>query len=379
MKRIALASIFILLLIVAVFYFADTDETETEDTTTLTNALAGDDEQFALASQSREFEFPADHGPHPDYKTEWWYVTGNVESTEGDAFGYQVTFFRIGLTATQPAIESVWATNQIYMAHVALTDITQQQYYSQERFARAALGLAGAQSSPVIKVWLEDWGLQGSDAALFPMKININDKDFALELNLNTQKPIVLQGDKGLGQKGPEPGNASYYYSYTRLLTEGEIRIEEKVFAVQGNSWLDREWSTSMLPKDVEGWDWFSIQLNNNTEIMFYRLRKPNGEATKFSRGSLVLANGDKINLSAEQLSATPTDWWQSPASGVRYPVAWRLAIPDYQIELEVEAAIQNQEQNHAVRYWEGAIKIRGEYQQQEVEGKGYLELAGYE
>ena len=345
----------------------------------LSQTLGDNDQQFAQAIKPREFQFPQDHGPHSKYKTEWWYITGNITSSNGKAFGYQVTFFRVAMTASKPTVDSAWASNQFFMADAAISDISQHRFYSKERFARDALGLSGATTKPEIKVWLEDWVLQGDKQRLFPLLLNVKDKIFSLSLTLSSQKPVILQGERGLSQKGPKPGNASYYYSYTRLNTTGKIRIGKHEFTTTGNSWLDREWSTSMLPKGVAGWDWFSIQLNNNTELMVYRLRKPNGEVTEFSKASLVLADGKKIMFIHDQFSATPTHWWHSPQSGIRYPVAWRLTIPNQHIFLQIKAAIPNQELNHSVRYWEGATIIHGTYQQRSVKGKGYLELTGYD
>lgn len=371
---------FVLLsLVVASWIYHSTDKERPRETTPLTKALAGDHSQFARAIRPRLFEFPADHGPHSDYKTEWWYVTGNVATPQGREFGYQVTFFRVGLSALKSAVESQWASNEFYMAHVAISDISNKKFYSHERFARTALGLAGAQTSPQVKIWLEDWWMQGKGSELFPLMININDSDIQLSLTMSPEKKIVLQGDNGLSQKGPEPGNASYYYSFTRLATEGKIRVGVEEYNVSGSSWLDREWSTSMLPEGVAGWDWFSVQLDNETELMFYRLRSVKGGATKWSKGSLILPNGDKINLSAEQVSVTPLQWWRSPNSNINYPLGWSLKVLEYNIDLQIEAAMPDQELNHSVRYWEGSINVTGKYQQQSVKGKGYLELAGYD
>jgi len=349
------------------------------DSITLSEVLSHDDKQFTRAFQAQKFKFPRDHGAHPNYKTEWWYITGNVNTDDDKEFGYQITFFRIAMTPNKSVTDSKWSSNQFYMAHLALSDISQQKFYNQERFSRAALGLAGAKTNPKIRVWLEDWVISSVEKTLFPLTIEANDNEFSLSLSVESQKPIVLQGTEGLSQKGPESGNASYYYSYTRLATTGKVKIKDKEFIVKGDSWLDREWSTSALPKNVEGWDWFSIQLDNNVELMFYRLRSKTGNATSLSKGSLINSNGDKTTLTSDQVTISPQRWWTSEKSGVKYPINWRLRIPDYGISLQVDAAIANQELNHSIRYWEGAIKVTGNYQNKNITGKGYLELAGYE
>ncbi|MEZ5450363.1 MAG: carotenoid 1,2-hydratase [Thiolinea sp.] len=214
------------------------------------------DSGFARAASPREFRFPADHGVHPDYRTEWWYVTGNLNSASGRHFGYQLTLFRVAMTPRAPDSPASWATNQLWMGHIALTDVEGGQHYHAERFARGAGGLAGQTDQP-FRVWLEDWTLMGTGAADFPWQVKMEDENFTLDLQLQNTKPVVLQGDQGLSQKSSEPGNASYYYSLTRLATAGEIVLDGERLPVSGASWLDREWSTSALGPDQAGWDWF--------------------------------------------------------------------------------------------------------------------------
>lgn len=333
---------------------------------------------YARALEPREFSFPQDHGPHPDFKYEWWYYTGNLETPEGRHFGYQLTFFRIALAPRQIERKSDWATRQLYMAHFALTDVRQKHFYCFERFSRGAAGLAGATVQP-FKVWLGDWALTGAEGStVFPLKIAAVQDGVAIELELDTIKPVVLQGDNGLSQKGEEAGNASYYYSFTRLLSKGTIRVDGQSFPVSGTSWMDREWSTSALSEEQEGWDWFALQLSNNTELMFYLLRKKDGTADSLSGGTFIDATGETRKLSLRQVDVEVTDWWQSPHSGIRYPSGWRLSVPTLKLSLTITPFQKDQELNLTARYWEGAVQITGTHDGTKITGIGYVELAGY-
>ena len=345
-------------------------------------ALGGDSAGFARALAPVPIAFPTDHGPHPGYRTEWWYVTGNLATAEGRRFGYQLTFFRVAL-APQPAErQSPWAANQVYMAHFALTDVDGGRFRAYERFARAAHGLAGAQAEPV-RVWLEDWSAEASPGAQEPfpglpaLRLRAAEGDIALDLLVESQKPAVLQGERGLSQKGAEPGNASYYYSLTRLATSGTVRMGEQAFGVTGGSWLDREWGTSALGPDQVGWDWFALQLDDGREVMFYRLRRRDGTTDPFSGGTLVAPDGTARRIQATDVRAEPLDYWQSPRGG-RYPARWRLAVPGEALELEVAPYLPDQELDVTVRYWEGAVKVTGTSSGRSVRGEGYLEMTGY-
>ncbi len=355
----------------------------TEDTAAIrkksdiSKILSGvNDKEFERVVKPRDFIFPQDHGAHPAYKSEWWYVTGNLEAENGQHFGVQLTIFRWGISPKLPQSESKWATNQLYMAHFTISDIKNNRYYSFERFSRASLELAGAQVKP-FKVWLLDWSFQSDSEQFFPLVLNAKQDNISIRLQLKSLKPHVLQGDQGLSKKNATPGNASYYYSYTRLESAGELTINNEVFHVVGNSWLDREWSTSALSKSQLGWDWFALQLSNGEEIMFYQLRRKNDEVDESSAGSYIRKNGDVIKLAHNQVHIRPLTMWKSP-SGAEYPNSWQLRIPQYNIELHIEPYMDNQEFNHSVRYWEGAVKIRGEINSDNINGEGYVELTGY-
>jgi len=352
----------------------------------LAEAMGGSAEGYLRAVAPRPFSFPADHGPHPGFRTEWWYFTGNLTGPEGEAYGFHLTFFRSALRPPAPAAptaerESAWRADDLYMAHFALADERGGRFRHAERFARAALGLAGAEGAP-FRVWLEDWSATAEPDAgpdgIPPLRLRARTEGFALDLRLETGKPPVLQGDRGLSQKGPEPGNASHYYSLTRLPARGTIALDGREVAVTGSAWMDREWSTSALGEGVTGWDWFALQLDDGRDLMLYRLRREDGSADPWSKGSLVAADGSARTLTQEEFVLAPLATWTSPATGAVYPVRWRIALPAEGLELTVEPRLEAQEMQVAVRYWEGAVTVSGRGPAGPVAGHGFLEMTGY-
>lgn len=340
-------------------------------------------EGFALAEQPRPFIFPEDHGPHPDFQTEWWYVTGNVETAEGRRFGLQWTIFRRALTAEMAERSSEWASRQLYMGHMALADIEAERHLSAERFARGAAGLAGARIRP-FEVWLEDWRASSSAAEeIWPMRLETKAQTpkgkFAVDLMLEPRKPHVLQGDRGLSWK--HEGGASYYYSFTRIDAAGTIELDGELFEVTGETWLDREWSTSTLSSKQAGWDWFSLQLADGRELMYYQLRQQDGSAHPMSAGVLVAEDGSKTPLERDEVELEVLERWRSPRSGGEYPVRWRLRAPEHAIDLEVDSLFHDQELDIVFRYWEGAVDVftaDGPGSGRAPIGRGYVELVGY-
>ena len=344
----------------------------------VTALLGGEDPGgFARATAPREFRFPADHGPHPEFRHEWWYFTGNLRAPGGRRFGYQLTFFRFALSPGSPDRRSRWATNQAYMAHFAVTDAQGNRFRHFERTGRGALGLAGAAAQP-FRVWLDDWSAEGAEASTLPIRLRAAEQEAAVDLVLDTTRSIVPQGNRGFSRKGAAPGNASHYYSMTRLATRGTLRVDGVSIPVEGNSWLDREWGTSALEKGQAGWDWFALQLSDGRDLMFYRLRREGGGTDPFSAGTLVLPDGSHRPLSPDDVRIEDLESWRSPKSGVRYPSRWRLRLPHEGLELEVLPRIADQELRTAVRYWEGAVGVRGTSRGEPVEGEGYVELTGY-
>ncbi|MBT8383614.1 MAG: carotenoid 1,2-hydratase [Ignavibacteria bacterium] len=373
-----------LIILLFIISFASCNQTEIEDSVndiSLSKAMGDvEEENFTKAIDKIEFVFPKDHGPHPDFRTEWWYFTGNLTDKSNRKFGYQFTIFRTALTKKKEIRNSDWSSNQIYMAHFAVTDIENDEFYFEERFSREANKLAGAQIDP-LNVWLEDWQvIQIGDNIKFDLPtISISAKtgQVQIDFTLTASKPKVLQGEDGLSQKGKQPGNASYYYSYTRLNTEGKIILNEQELEVLGYSWMDREWSTSALSDDQVGWDWFAFQFNDNSEIMYYQMRKKDGTPDKYSKGIIVDKKGSSKLIKNEEVNLEVTDYWESP-SGIRYPSGWKLDIPNESIKLEITPAIKKQLMDVSINYWEGAVLIEGLKNNEKLNGRGYVELTGY-
>ena len=332
---------------------------------------------FAKATAPRAFSFPHDHGPHQEFATEWWYYTGNLADAGGRRFGFQLTFFRIGLTPKPAQRASAWGAANIYMAHFALSDIAGQRFFAFDRFSRDAAGLAGAQGDP-FRVWLEGWRAEGPPGAALPMRLQAAQGDAAIDLTLGGGKPPVLQGDRGLSQKSAEPGNASYYYSLTRMPTSGSVRVAGETFAVTGLSWMDREWSTSLLAENVAGWDWFALQLDDGRDLMYFQLRQRGGGADAYSSGALIDAAGASAALRRDDTQLEVLGSWQSPRTGARYPAGWRLRVPSQSLDLTITPALAEQELVLATIYWEGAVTISGTAGGQPIAGRGYVELTGY-
>ncbi len=332
---------------------------------------------YATATGPRTFTFPADHGPHPDFRNEWWYLTGNLDGQNGERFGFELTIFRFLLAPQQNRQQiSRWQSDQVYIGHFAITDEKNEQFHVAERFSRGSMGLAGARAEP-FRVWVEDWSITASPDEELSWRIQAREKDISLDLNLTPRKPPVLNGQNGLSQKSTEPGNASYYYSVSRLRTEGRLQLGSQQFAVTGSSWLDREWSSSAFSKDQAGWDWFALQLDDGSDLMFYQLRRKDGSKDPLSAGTWIDDSGDSHYLDADEVQIEITDYWDSPLGG-RYPSAWQLKLPNLDLQLDVEPVIKNQELNATVRYWEGAVDVRGKRNGKKLRGRGYVELTGY-
>jgi len=337
------------------------------------------DPAFARANEPRELSFPRDHGSHDEFRSEWWYFTGNLDSADGRHFGFELTFFRVALApqSAEPRA-SAWATKQVWMAHFAVTDVRGRRFLFAERFARGALGLAGA-TAPPLRVWVQDWSVAGdADSRTAELALRARDERFAVSLSLEAAAPIAAHGERGLDVKGPEPGNASFYYSFPRLTARGTIEVDGVSTDVAGTAWMDREWSTSALSAGVLGWAWFGIQLSDGRELMFYRLRQSDGTANRYSSGSLIERDGRVTHLRADDIESEPLAYWTSPRTHVTYPLAWKIAIPAQGLALSVQPYLEDQEIDRSVRYWEGAVSVAGKAGAAQIEGQGYLELAGY-
>ncbi len=332
---------------------------------------------YARADRVRAFTFPDDHGPHPEFQTEWWYYTGNLESTDGRRLGYQLTFFRRAITPTITPRPSDWATNQIYFAHFALTDAQHNSHQASERFSRGAAGLAGATGNP-FRVWIENWNVTSLNVDGSRVQLFAEDEGYALNLTLASVKPIVLHGDRGLSQKSAEVGNASYYLSFTRMETQGTITVNGETLNVRGESWMDHEWSTAVLGENAVGWDWFSIQLNDNRELMLFQIRQKDGRIEPMSSGTLVEPDGATHHLTRDQFDIKVLSTWTSSPTRATYPARWKISVPSAGIELELIPIVADQEMKVSIVYWEGAVNVSGQSNSKPATGRGFVEMTGY-
>jgi predicted secreted hydrolase len=338
---------------------------------------------FRPATAGYRYEFPRDHGSHPAYRTEWWYYTGHLQAKNGRTFGFELTFFRRAIppdeVKTQP---SQWSVNHLYFAHFAVTDVDGQRFHFSEKLSRAGLGKAGAEESQ-LHVWIDDWraempaAVPGGAQTLFARA-----GTFALSVTLQPVKPLVVHGQDGISRKGAEYGQASHYYSFTRLATAGTLTIGGEQFDVTGATWMDHEFGSADLGKDLVGWDWFSIQLADNSELMLYRLRRSDGSPDPASSGTVVSPDGETRHLSVADIRIESTGTWTSPKSQAVYPNRWRIAIPSLDVRLDLVPVLADQElrttSSVQVTYWEGAVSVSGTKQGRPIQGQGYAELTGY-
>ncbi len=322
--------------------------------------------------------FPLDQGAHPEYQTEWWYYTGNLVDEAGNRFGYQLTFFRRGIvpSSDEAAGMSAWRTTQVYFAHFALTDVTREQFAYRERFSRGAAGLAGAQGEPTFSVWLENWSVQQIDDATY--RLEASSDGMALELTLTDHKGFILQGDRGYSPKGTEEGNASIYISETRLESSGMLSLNGATYTVKGWSWMDHEFSTSALGPGQVGWDWYSIQFDDGSELMLFNLRDAQGQPDAFAAGTWIAADGSTRSLTREDFAVTVTSTWKSPHSGASYPAGWQVRVLPLGLDFNIQPLLADQELNTSFTYWEGAVSVQGSREGVSLNGYGYVELTGY-
>ena len=342
---------------------------------------------FAQVLEPRVFEFPRDHGAHPEYRQEWWYVTGNLDSATGERFGFELTFFRFALapeTVAAPgsvvqspaAVESSWRTRQIYMAHFAITDVARQRFRFTQKLSRGALGLAGAQNPP-LHVWIDDWSLGTVDPDATHWQLRAAESGYELKLDAQALQQPVLNGKQGLSQKSSDPGSASYYYSIPRVSVRGRLVRDGKAAEVQGLAWVDREWGSGSLGGNEQGWDWFALQLQNGSSMMFYALRNHDGRRDPHSAGTWIDAAGESRPLTSDQVQIDVLDYWKNPR-GDRYPAHWRVRVPTEGVDMDVRPVLPDQELTTSARYWEGAVDVTGASAGQKTAGRGYVELVGY-
>ena len=337
-------------------------------------------QEYKIAQPGYAFEFPRDYFNHEDYQTEWWYYTGNVKSADGHRFGFELTFFRQGVS--RAGSSSPWFVRDLWMAHIALSDINGQRFYCEERLNRAGPGVAGVDAQTGLvqtgRIWNGNWQAHIAEEG---EELRAATDRFGLALKLVPLKQPVIQGQNGVSQKAEGAGHASHYFSLTRLMTKGSIDLDGRSYKVEGTSWIDHEFFTGAMATNETGWDWLSIQLGDGTELMLYRLRHADGSIDPYSSGNYVDASGKSQFLSAKDFVMTPAaNTWTSPATKAAYPVRWHVLIPRLKMELDVTTPLMSQELTGGFgpSYWEGSIDIDGARDHSPLRGVGYLEMTGY-
>lgn len=343
------------------------------------------DDEYLSVTGPCNLTFPKDHGSHPGYRTEWWYYTGNLLAASGDRYGYQLTFFRSQInpsaaTENWPRPSSAWRTQQIFVGHAAISDLSKKKHRHAELMAREALGMAGVfQKTDATTVFINTWSAKiGVDRHI----LAAHTADFSIDLTLQPAKPPVLHGQAGYSRKGSTAKKASCYYSLTRLISKGVLKIDGKTIVVEGLSWMDHEFSTAPLEPGIVGWDWFSLQLSDQTELMLFFLRQENGEIHPASSGTFVNRWGRPQHLTRENFSVAVLGRWKSPKSDALYPARWRLNVFPLAIQLTIDTHLSDQEmrttESTGVIYWEGSVSATGTVGQQPLKAEGYVELTGY-
>ena len=335
--------------------------------------------QYRKAVPGYRFEFPRDYFDHPDFQTEWWYYTGNLKSASGHRYGFELTFFRQAVSRA-PAQAATWDVRDIYLTHLAVSDLDGQNFYHTERINRAGPGIAGVSASTA-RIWNGNWQVQWEGA---DQKLQAVEKQLQLHLMLHPEKPPVIHGEDGVSQKSQGAGHASYYISLTRLTATGQIELNGKQFEVSGLAWMDHEFFTHQLEPGQIGWDWLSLQLEDNTDLMLFRIRRKDGSLDPFSSGTYVDRQGKSTHFRAADFSLQPlAQNWTSPLTQATYPIAWRIVIPKLEIELDAHTSLAAQElagkTKIAPSYWEGAITLEGRRGKMPLGGVGYLEMTGYD
>lgn len=331
------------------------------------------DAGFAQAREPARLEFPEDHGAHPRFRSEWWYFTAVLDDAAGNAYGAQFTLFRQAL-APRAQSDNPWQTNQVYLGHLALTDVAAATHREEQRLGRGHPELAGARGYP-FAAWIEDWSLASVGTSLTPARLHAAGREFAVDLTLlaDGTKRVTLQGRNGLSRKGDD--QASYYYSMPRIAVAGTLRRDDQAVAVKGLGWLDREWSTSVLGASLVGWDWFGLHLDDGADLMVFRLRRADGRDDPYDAGTWIGPDGEPRPLGADEFELAPTRLWRD-SEGRGWPVAWTLACRYCGAGLVIEAALDDQRMDTALLYWEGLVYVTTADGQ--PAGRGYMELTGY-
>jgi predicted secreted hydrolase len=331
---------------------------------------------FKAASPNYEYSFPRDHGSHPSYRTEWWYYTGHLRTESGRRYGFEVTFFRVGVTPPGTERVSQWDLQQFMPAHFAITDVAEKSFRYYEKLNRGSPFMAGAAEGR-LDVFNEGWRAFTNRDGSWRL-VAAQGKD-SIDLTLRPAKSPAVHGENGVSVKAQGAGFASHYYSMTRLVAEGTVNGAR----ARGQAWMDHEFGSAQLRENQQGWDWFSIQLDNDTEVMLYIIRRTDGTPDVTSSGSLITSDGRVIHIRRDQMRITPLGRWKSPKSGATYPMGWRIELPPFQIALTLQPLLEQQELitrgSTRVTYWEGAVDVTGSFGGVGVRGEGYVEMTGYD
>ena len=342
------------------------------------------DDRYLRVDGPCDFVFPRDHGEHPGYRMEWWYYTGNLTTESGARYGFQLTFFRTQISPSDQeeaaAVRSAWRTKQLYFAHTALSSIDDSRFDYEEKMSRGAVGLAGVERrDDSVRIFLGPWSAM-MEPGIHRLKA-ATDR-FGLDLDLIPTKPPISHGIHGYSLKGLKPESASCYYSFTRLKTTGSINMDGKSVPVNGTAWMDHEFSSAPLEENLTGWDWFSIQMNDDTELMIYLLRRKDNNNSDASSGTFIGRSGESYHLDKEDFHVEVLDHWKSERSGALYPSRWRIRVFPMRLELTVVPNSADQEliteRTTRINYWEGSVSVKGRRADRSIDGVGYVEMTGY-
>lgn len=334
--------------------------------------------EWRTAEPGWQYQFPRDHHAHPEFKTEWWYFTGNLEDKAGRRFGYQLTFFRQGIRSPveRDPNASRFIVGDLKFAHFTITDAAGKRFHFTQKVSRGAFGEAGFDDGERL-AWIDSWDLQMDAAGGFHLRAD--SAEMAIDLRLESKKPPTIHGADGVSEKASGEGHASHYYSLTRLSSAGSLRVGKEELPVTGESWFDHEWATNQLAPEQIGWNWLSVAFEDGTELMLYQMRLQNGAADPASSGTWIEADGATTHLPSSAFRMEPTLWWKSRSSAANYPISWHIELPGRAAQIDVRPILENQELTLTpLAYWEGAVEVTGTRDGQPIKGRGYLELTGY-
>jgi predicted secreted hydrolase len=342
--------------------------------------IAASSADFRPAEPGYDYEFPRDHGSHDEYRTEWWYYTGHLTSAAGRRFGFELTFFRVGVVPPDVPAQSKWDLHNLALAHFAITDVDGKRFRYYEKSSRESPFTANA-ATGYLDVFNEGWKASTASDGAWRLVAAANGD--AIDLTLRARKPPAIHGENGVSIKAPVAGYASHYYSMTRLEVSGTITVAGHRDTCTGLAWMDHEFGSSALRENQQGWDWFSVQLDSDTELMLYQIRRKDGSPDVTSSGSLVTSDGSVIHIRNDQMRITPLRHWRSGRSGATYPMGWRIRVPSLRLNLMLDPLVEDQELvtrgSTQVTYWEGAVRASGSIENTAVSGEGYVEMTGYE